>query len=232
MEPIQKKSTVDLAVEKLIEYVQSDNVIIGDKLPAEVVLCKELNISRTTMREAYRVLQSQGYLEIQIGKGAFVKSKERDFIQEAIEWISTHKVQMKDYLFVRMALDPLAARLAAENATQQDIDALCEIHKVFVEAVYRRDNAALELYDAKYHEQIAQMTHNDLLLSLVRITNHYFKILRQTSFRFEAHADHAIMPHEQILASIAQKQPEKAAQASTEHMRTAFQDLCGWQPKP
>lgn len=232
MEPIQKKSTVDLAVEKLIEYVQSDSVAVGDKLPAEVVLCKELNISRTTMREAYRVLQSQGYLEIQIGKGAFVKSKERDFIQEAIEWISTHKVQMKDYLFVRMALDPLAARLAAENATQKDVDALCAIHKVFVEAVHRRDNATLELYDAKYHEQIAQITHNDLLLSLVRITNHYFRILRQTSFRFEEHVDHALMPHEQILASIAQKQPEKAAQASIEHMRTAFQDLCGWQPKP
>lgn len=231
MEPIQKKSTVDLAVEKLIEYVQGGNIEVGEKLPAEVALCKELNISRTTVREAYRVLQSQGYLDMQTGKGAFVKSKERDFVQEATNWISSHKVQMSDYLFVRMALDPLAARLAAENATEQDIDDLCAIHKAFVEAVHRRDNETLELLDAKFHERIARVTHNDLLLSLVRITNHYFKLLRQTSFRFEAHAEHALMPHEQILEAIAGNHPEDAAKASTEHMLAAFQDLCGWQPE-
>ena len=88
MEPIYKKSTVDLAVEKLIEYIQGDEVEVGQKLPAEVWLCRELNISRTTIREAYRVLQSQGYLEIRAGKGAFVKSKERDFIQEAYTCLS------------------------------------------------------------------------------------------------------------------------------------------------
>ena len=81
MEPIYKKSTVDLAVEKLIEYIQGDEIEAGQKLPAEVWLCRELNISRTTIREAYRVLQSQGYLEIRAGKGAFDKSKEREFVE-------------------------------------------------------------------------------------------------------------------------------------------------------
>ena len=162
MEPIYKKSTVDLAVEKLIEYIQGDGIEIGQKLPAEVWLCKELNISRTTVREAYRVMQSQGYLEIRAGKGAFVKSKERDFIQEATDWISTNSVQCSDYLFVRLALDPMVARLAAQNATKKDIEELEAIHNEFVQAVDRRDSERLTYLDEEFHERIAESTGNGL----------------------------------------------------------------------
>lgn len=231
MEPIYKKSTVDLAVEKLIEYIQGDEMEVGQKLPAEVWLCKELNISRTTIREAYRVLQSQGYLEIRAGKGAFVKSKERDFIQEATEWISTNSVLCSDYLYVRMALDPMVARLAAQNATKEDILELNGIHQAFVETVNRQDSEKLTLLDEEFHERIAQSTGNDLLISLVRITNHSGRLLRQNSFRFDEHAYHAVSPHEKILHAIIHKEPSKAAQASIEHMMQAFEDLCGCKPQ-
>lgn len=231
MEPIYKKSTVDLAVEKLTDYIRSDAIEIGQKLPAEAVFCKELNISRTTVREAYRYLQSQGYLEIRAGKGAFVRSKERDFMQEATEWISSHKVQCSDYLFARLALDPMVARIAAENATETDIDDLRQIHEEFVDTVKCRDNEKLQQLDARFHERIAKITNNDLFLSLVRITNYYFQILRENSFCFENHVTRAIEPHERILKAIAEKNPEQAAKESIEHMMLAFDDLCGWRPQ-
>lgn len=231
MEPIQKKSTVDLAAEKIVEYIQNSPIQVGEKMPAELSLCKELNISRTTVREAYRLLQSQGYLDFHPGKGAFVKSKERDFILEATEWLSSQKVQIADYLFVRLALDPLAAKLAASNATQQDIDELCAIYNAFIEASKSNDNKALEQLDARFHECIARSTHNDLLLSLVRITNYYFNLPRQFSFRLEEHTQHAIVPHSKILDAITKKHPEEASKASLDHILTAFQDFCGWQPE-
>lgn len=77
MEPIQKKSTVDLAVEKLTEHICSGSIAVGDKMPAEMVLCKQLNISRTTIREAYRVLQSQGYLEFSPAGAPLSRAKSR-----------------------------------------------------------------------------------------------------------------------------------------------------------
>lgn len=231
MEPIYKKSTVDLAVEKLIEYIQGDEVEAGQKLPAEVWLCRELNISRTTIREAYRVLQSQGYLEIRAGKGAFVKSKERDFIQEATEWISTNSVLCSDYLYVRIALDPMVARLAAQNATEEDIQDLHTIHQAFLETVKGQDSEKLTRLDEEFHERIAQSTGNDLLVSLVRITSHSCRILRQNSFCFEEHVNHAVSPHEKILQAIIDRKPERAAQASIDHMVRAFEDLCGCKPQ-
>lgn len=231
MEAIQKKSTVDLAAEKIIEYIQGSSIHVGEKMPAELSLCKELNISRASVREAYRLLQSQGYLDFQPGKGAFVKSKNRDFILEATEWLSSKKVQIADYLFVRLALDPLAAKLAATNGTQQDVDDLCAIYTAFIEATKTNNNEVLEQLDARFHECIARSAHNDLLLSLVQITNYYFNLPRQFSFRFEEHAQHAIVPHSKILDAISRHNPEEAAKASLDHILTAFQDFCGWQPE-
>lgn len=231
MEPIYKKSTVDLAVDKLIEYIRSDNIQIGQKLPAETTLCKELNISRTTVREAHRVLQSQGYLELRAGKGAFVKSKERDFIQEAAEWISSHKVQCSDYLFVRLALEPLAVRAAAEKATEKDIEDLNQIHANFINAFERKDSETLALLDAEFHSRISKISDNDLLIALMQIVNYYFSVLRQNSFRVQQHAEHALGPHQNILNAITNRQPEQAVEACIEHTMLAFDDLCGWRPE-
>lgn len=230
MEPINKKSTVDLAVEKLTEYIRGGHIQIGQKLPAETALCKELNISRTTVREAYRVLQSQGYLELRPGKGAFVRSKDRDFIQEAAEWISSHKVQSSDYLYVRLVLEPMVVRLAAQKATEQDVEELTQIHDQFMEACKNKDSDTLALLDAEFHSRIAKISGNDLLIAIMRIVNYYFKILRQNSFRFEHHVMHAIEPHQNILNAIAEKQPEQAVKACTDHTLLAFEDLCGWRP--
>ena len=230
MEPINKKSTVDLAVEKLTEYIQSENIQIGEKLPAETTLCKELNISRTTVREAYRVLQSKGYLELRAGKGAFVRSKTIDFIQEASEWISSHKVQSSDYLYVRLALEPLIARLAAQNATDQDIEDLKKIHEQFIKAANDKDSDTLALLDAEFHGRIAQISDNDLLIAITQIVNYYFKVLRQNSFRFRLNVMHAVEPHLNILNAIANRNPEQAAKACIEHTLLGFDDLCGWRP--
>lgn len=232
LEPIKKTTTVDLAVEKIREYIQSDEVKVGEKLPSEGVFCKELDISRTTVREAYRVLHSQGYITIKPAKGAFVHNKDQSFMQEALDWISTHKMEMGECIQVRMALDPLAASLAAQNANEQNLDALCAIHDAFVETIRRHDYVEMAELDAQFHERIVRMTNNDLLMILVRIVNHYFKVLREQSFKFEENADHAIAPHKQILTAIIEGNAQMAAQESAEHMKQAYRDLCGNEPEP
>ena len=135
-----------------------------------------------------------------------------------------------DYLYVRMALDPMVARLAARNATEEDIQDLRTIHQAFLETIKLQDSEKLTRLDEKFHERISLSTGNDLLVSLVRITNHSCRLLRQNSFCFEEHVNHAVSPHEKILQAIIDREPEKAAQASIDHMVRAFEDLCGCKP--
>lgn len=80
--------------------------------------------------------------------------------------------------------------------------------------------------DARFHARIAAITHNDLLIALVGLVNHYFEILRQNSFQFERNASHAIVPHERILEAIAAGDSEQAKKESVAHMQAAIQDLC------
>jgi len=85
----------------------------------------------------------------------------------------------------------------------------------------------MAILDARFHEKIVNITHNELLIALVRLVNYYFEKLRQTSFGIEEHASHAIEPHKRILEAIAAGDADKAANESVAHMKTAFKDLCG-----
>jgi len=227
MESIKKQSTVDLASKGIIKFLETGDLEVGDKLPTEQAMCAKLGISRATLREVYRRLQSQGYVELENGRGAFVRSKSIDPVQQATNWFRLHDAQMREYLEVRMSLDPLAARLAAMKRTEEDIAVLNQIQKEFEDCQKNHDSAQMAILDARFHEKIVNITHNELLIALVRLVNYYFEKLRQTSFGIEEHASHAIEPHKRILEAIAAGDADKAANESVAHMKTAFKDLCG-----
>ncbi|MCX7026034.1 MAG: FCD domain-containing protein [Spirochaetes bacterium] len=226
MEHIRKNSTVDMASDQIVEYLQSDAIQLGDKLPSEKAMCDIMHISRTTIREAYRKLQSLGYLDIVNGKGAFVKSKDHDIIQESINSLRSNKALINDYLEVRKALDPLAAKLASVYRTREGIAILQKLHSEFLEAYAADDSKAMAKIDASIHLAIVTMTKNDLLIALTKVINFYFENLREKSFLNKHDATNAIGPHERIIAAISRGDSNTASQESLKHMDAAIKDLC------
>ena len=75
METITKKSATQLALENLRSYIMDNSVRVGDRFPTEKDLCGTLGVGRGTVREAVKVLISQGFLEIRPGLGTFIRSK-------------------------------------------------------------------------------------------------------------------------------------------------------------
>lgn len=225
MDIIQKRSAVDLAFEQILEYLHSDAVSVGDKLPSEKTMCNALGISRTTIREAYRKLQSLGYIEILNGKGSFVKSKDIGLVQESLDSLKSSRAIIGDYLEVRMALDPLAAQLAARSRKAEDIKTLRQLHEEFIRAYERNDSKAMAAIDASLHMTIVNMTNNDLLIALIRIVNFYFELLREQSFMNHDHASNAIGPHSKIIEAIASSDYQAAAQESMMHIKMAMKDF-------
>ncbi len=224
---VKKQSVVDIAAAQIKEYLTQEGIQIGDKLPTEYEMCSKLDVSRATLREVYRELQSQGFLELKAGRGAFVRNKQEDVVQQAVNWFRANEVQMKNYLEVRMYLDPLAAKLAALNRSETDVLVLRQIQTEFEECYARRDNRTMAELDARFHKAIVDITNNDLLTALVQIVNYYFERLRQTSFSLNEHAEHALAPHKRIIEAIASGDPKKAEDESIKHMQIAIQDLCG-----
>lgn len=227
MRPLEKQSVVDLAVDSIIDFLKKGNLKEGEKLPTEMYMTKSLGISRTTLREAYRRLQTLGYISIENGKGAFVRSLDIDLLSDPMSWFQMHGVQVRDYLEVRLHFDPIVARLAAKNRNDKDIEELKNIHQEFLKSYDAKENFDMARIDAMFHDKIASASHNELLEVLVRIINCYCDNLRKRSFRLYTHAANAVGPHTQILQAIIDGDEKLAAEASYNHMRQAAEDLLG-----
>lgn len=227
IEPVEKQSSVDLATSAIIKYLKSDEIKEGDKLETETSMCSKLNISRTTIREAYRKLESMGYLEIKAGSGAFVKNKTLDFSQTAKQWFADHTCELSDLIEVRLCIDPLASFIAAKKRTEEDVIELKKIQQEFELCITKNDNVSLAEVDAQFHEKIAQIAKNDLLTEIVSIINVYFCQTRQNSFLITHNVQNAIQPHRSILKAIEDGNPTAAADASSKHMLSALMDICG-----
>ncbi|QEN08160.1 FadR family transcriptional regulator [Oceanispirochaeta crateris] len=227
MKKVQRQSVVDMASEQIKEFLGGESIQIGDKLPTEYDMCNRLNVSRPTLREVYRKLQSQGFLELKNGYGAYVKNKTEDIIQQTTNWFRAHDAQMHNYLEVRLYLDPLAAKLAAKNRTETDVLLLKKLLQDFEESYRVNDNKNMAEYDAKFHKAIVDITDNDLLVTLVTIVNYYFEQLRTTSFSLQKNAENALEPHRKIIEAIEKGDLQLAEDESIRHICKAIKDLCG-----
>ena len=87
MEPIKRIPLVAQVEERIETMIRDEGFRPGTKLPAEVTLCRELNVSRGTIREALKSLQARGIVELQSGKGAFVAEPKAAENPEAIHWL-------------------------------------------------------------------------------------------------------------------------------------------------
>lgn len=113
MHPISKTSLAESAVDSIRAEILAKRWPLGEKLPNEAALSAMLSVSRGTIREAVRVLVSQGYLETRQGSGTYVRSA----IDPAANLSMARRASLRDRFEARCALDVEAARLAALRAT-------------------------------------------------------------------------------------------------------------------
>lgn len=120
MRALNKTNLADSAAEAIRGEIQNRRWTIGEKLPNEVALSAMLSVSRGTVREAVRVLVSQGCLETRQGSGTYVRSA----ADTARPLTMARRAGLRDQFEARLALDAEAARLAALRHTPEEIAGL------------------------------------------------------------------------------------------------------------
>ena len=111
-----------VSIVQQVEQVIADRIVDGTyavdtKLPAEMTLSKQLGVGRGTVREAFRLLEAKGLVEIRPGRGAFVASDKEAGTEQTVQWFRANEMELLDCVQVRNALEPLAARLMAERSS-------------------------------------------------------------------------------------------------------------------
>ena len=224
MAQITRTSVVDQVTDIIKEYILDDSVNVGDKLPTERWFCETYSVSRSTVREAFRALQTEGFLENKQGKGAFVVSK-KGKMWDAASWLSEHNASIKNLLEVRRAIEVLAVQLAVEYATDEQINELEKLYSVYLETLPENDAEKMSELDALFHHCIAKMSNNPLLIKFSELLTMNLHDFREKTFEIPENMKNSVEPHKEILEAIKSRDVKKGEQAMRDHMNKVFEDL-------
>lgn len=226
METVKRVPVVQQVVDSIKEYLFSGEVNTGDKLPVEKDLCEKLGVGRGTVREAFRILETMGYVELKPGRGAFAaRTSEIRKDEELSDWFTAHEVETKDFLEVRMAIEPMTVRLAISRCSDSDIEKLRQIHRKLVSAVKKGDAPLVALCDEKFHAAIVEFSGNKLLISISKQVENNLKSFRSRTFYIKQNAQNAIEPHEKILNAFELHDAEYGERCMRAHLYKIEEDL-------
>lgn len=162
LKPVRASRMFTAITDQLLEYVERNSLRAGDRLPREADIADSLNVSRPTLRQALRVLESAGVLTIKPGQsgGIFVRS---DVIPiSLIEDPTPPDVDSVPALLrTRHLVEPIVAHLAAEHATPDELDAIAYTLELLDR--HRGSQEMVERVDGMYHRRFAIAAHDEIL---------------------------------------------------------------------
>ena len=219
-----EKITSDYLVEQFKNMILSEELKSGFPLPNETTLCENLGISRSTLREAFKVLSAYGLIT-RTTHGTFVNDS-KDFSSSLVMDFRFEESSVLEILEFRKIFEAESAYLAAQNATPDDIR---ELKKTILKMeTCDATPAALSLHDFNFHYSIARCTHNKLLISILKlISDTYYKGIR-SQFETIAHIgdkttlEATLYHHNKIFDAILLKDSDEAATRMRRHMDSIY----------
>jgi DNA-binding GntR family transcriptional regulator len=203
-------STISLRSEQRDAYVLILEAIdVGIYKPGsrlvESELAERFGVSRTPIREALQRLETQSLLT-RDGRSLVVASLDHN--------------QMAELYVVRTELEGLAARLAAQHASKEEIDVLQQM--VGADRTWTHDASALSRSNKRFHKQLHLASHNRFLVQQLDLVHRSMALLATTSLAVEGRGPVALDEHQAIVTAISERNGAAAYQAVRQHLSQAF----------
>jgi GntR family transcriptional repressor for pyruvate dehydrogenase complex len=222
--PIDRSKVYKVVFDRIKNLVDSGEWPAGMKLPPERVLAEKLAVGRPSVREAIRILEATGYIEIITGQGSFVRDRSKKDIQQEhlrlLQSMLTEDENVVDLLEVREMLEPNIAAMAAADMVQDDIENLERI-MLKMEANPGNMDAVVE-ENINFHLALTRSTGNKVLEQMHKIllesAREPFRRFLQIPGRIEQSLD----GHRQLLNAIRSRDPENARSLMLSHLRKRY----------
>jgi len=219
-----KMNRRDDATEKLRKLLESNRYPLQSRLPPERVLCLDLGISRSALREGLEILEAEGRIWRHIGKGTFVGSRPSSELNGLS--VVTTQTSPVEVLETRLIIEPALARLAALHATEVDID---NMRYLMEKSEAARDAKTWESWDGTLHRAIVLASHNNLLVSIFDAFNairrqESWRRLRETSQtpdRLQVYREH----HRDLVSAITNRDPDLAEATMRRHIEAVRSNM-------
>jgi GntR family transcriptional repressor for pyruvate dehydrogenase complex len=215
-ERLPRLTVVADAIAQIKQMIVDGRLQPGERLPAERSLADQLGLSRPTVREAIRGLVTMNILETRHGSGTYVSSLDLDDLLRPMQFVIglSGGQTLGDLFEVRLMLEPEAARLAAQRATDEEISALVQC----VEHGAECSREELLDHDVELHRLIAEACHNPLLVSMLGSISALGYESRAMTVQIPGVVERTLSEHASIVDAIAAGASDRAHAAMLEHV--------------
>lgn len=196
----------ELVLEAIREAIIDGKLQPRERL-MEIQLAEELGVSRTPVREALRKLELEGFIVMVPRKGAYVADLSYKDIADVFE--------------IRAALEGLAAGLAAERITEEELEEMGRLLVEKGEAVAANDIDRCVEVDTKFHENLYKASRNDRLITILSNLREQIQRFRLTSLSYPGRMRQSWDEHRVIVEMLEARDISAVRQLATEHIENA-----------
>lgn len=231
----EKKGNISQLVNRLTMYF-ADEILEGrlkrgDQIESDRELAKKLNVGRSAVREALKVLDVLGMIDIRLGQGTYITSRETNFFSVPLSWsLFLDGTQVKSILQVRGALELRAVQLASQCEDKNKLDKLTDIYyrmqKTFQESK-ETDNLQHALQetlnaDIEFHTCIAECSGNPIILSMLTTIRNFLKRVSGTGMVDSEQLQAVVEEHQKLYGAIISGNVDAATQTMMKHLAASM----------
>ncbi|MEA2087148.1 MAG: FadR/GntR family transcriptional regulator [Candidatus Caldatribacteriota bacterium] len=214
-------------IEQIMDLIKSNELKPGDKLPPERELAEKLSISRGSLREAFRVLESRGLIKSKPGGGRFIREIRKNGHNNTENIIlSLKKSSILELLEAREIFEVKIAKIAAQRATVEDIELIEQALNKMNEEEKPRYGKETES-DTEFHLAIARVSHNFVFVNIIKLHLDLLKETREKTQQIPGRREKRWHEHQAILQAIKEHDSKKAGEAMLNHLRNIREIVVG-----
>lgn len=217
LKAVEKKRAYQDVVKQMLNLIRKGKLKKGDQLPTERDLTETFRVSRTTVREAIRYLESMRLVESRQGNGTYVlASSDNASVQTLSAALFQDRDELVDIFYIRKIIEPSIAQLAAEYATPEEVQELEEIVEQH-EAHLAAGEKTVET-DTAFHMALARIAKNRVLGRLVHALIDLLAESRKEVLQSSTRAVESLKGHRMILNAVRAADCTKAKEAMRRHL--------------
>jgi DNA-binding FadR family transcriptional regulator len=215
--PIKKTRVAEEVADRIRTLMLDGTFPPGEPLPSERHLAERFGVSRGSIRDALRTLETIGLLETRHGQGTFPHELSVERLVAPLASVMAYRSDLQDELLdVRRMFEPAVARAAALRATDEDLTDLERILETQRQKLKSGQSAIAE--DTAFHAILARATRNRVVMSIMATLNDLLVESRTQSLRQKGRPARSMDGHEAVVAALRRRDAEGASQAMYNHI--------------
>jgi len=225
MKPIKKIRLSESVIAVIKEMIVDEKFQPGDKFYSENELTKKLQVSRSSIREALRMLEVTGQVSVKQGKGIFILDASGEQFKAFSTWLKNNEQSINDNFEVRLIIEPKAAGRAAEQSETADIAKMEEVCSLFAEFAAKNNTEEVIQCDRRFHRILAGATKNVTLHVLMKSMTSELPNGWISSLYTPGRIEKTVHEHNDIVEAIKKGDKTGAENAMTRHLINALHDV-------